>query len=63
MPQVQDHFLQLIGFEGEDLYNAQQALLKLFWKEEFSLDMPTFTYMPGKPELNYGRGVFAGIKK
>jgi hypothetical protein len=37
--------------------------LKRFWKEEFSLDMPTFTYMPDKPELNYGRGVFAGIKK
>ncbi|RPH68174.1 MAG: hypothetical protein EHM78_19765 [Myxococcaceae bacterium] len=62
MDEVKDRFADL-GGTGQELFDAQQALLKRFWKERFSLDMPTFQYMPDRADLNYGRGVFSGIKK
>jgi hypothetical protein len=63
MADVETAFASMGGKKDKELFDAQQRLLKKFWKERFSLDMPTFTYMADKPELNFGRGVFSGIKK
>ena len=40
----------------KDLFDAQQAALKAFYKRDYGLDMPTFVFDKSLP--NQGRGVW-----
>jgi hypothetical protein len=57
--QAKERFATLAQGE-EQLFRAQQQVLTDFYKQVFNMDMPQSTFIPNRPDLNFGRGFFGG---